>query len=253
MKRVTNHRIHIVVPARNEESLLPAALRSVREAIDHADRALRLDIAPHPTCLPRVALEFGHLDATLTVVAHRSTDRTAEIGRTWADLVVELPSGSIGEARNSGHPGSLDEITRFAHRHGSLLMTDADSTVPKHWILEHLLHLRDGASIVAGTVKVEEWSDWPPNLRAHYEAEYARDGNHVHGANLASATTAFAQLGGFRKLDSGEDQDLVDRALGLGLRVDWCESAAVTTSARRTARASQGFADYLGELEASGA
>lgn len=246
--------VDVVVPARNEEELLPTTLRSVRTAITTAARLLGTGgpvSASGASCHPGASLPPGRLDATVTVVADRCTDRTVEVARRDADRVLELCANSPGEARGRGFvevEGPDPRALRFPGRWR--VTTDADSTVPEHWILEHLLHHEMGADLVAGTVTVTNWAERPQPLRARYELDYASRQNHVHGANLGIADDAYRAAGGFRPLHVGEDQDLVDRCLALGLRVDWCRAAPVATSARRAARAVGGFAAYLNQLEA---
>lgn len=243
--------VDVVIPARNEDALLPEALQSVRAAIAAAECELRGDlpnVLRAATCYPGVYLARGQLDITVTVVADRCTDRTVEVARRWADRILEVDAGSPGQARRHGF---ADQRNRGGSVGRWLLSTDADSVVPECWIIEHLLHRSAGADVVAGEVAVTDWSGRPPTLRTLYEAEYSSRNDHTHGANLGLTDGAYRVVDGFRALATGEDQDIVDRCLELGFRVDWCASAPVITSARRAARAIDGFAAYLNELEAT--
>lgn len=66
--------------------------------------------------------------------------------------------------------------------------TDADSMVPQDWIARQMRYADQGARVVAGTVEVDSWLDWPAGLRGHYgafcDSGHGAGGNHVHGANL---------------------------------------------------------------------
>lgn len=245
---MVTYRVDIVIPARDEAVLLPRALASVRRAVRYASRML---VSPPPearpaprSCLPGTRLERAGLDATVTVVADRCADGTVAIARRGADRVLEVSASSVGEAR---HRGSEDPHAVPADRW--VLASDADSMVPEHWLLEHLKHMSDGADAVAGHVRVDDWTERAPELAELYEAEYARRTDHVHGANLGISGAAYAELGGFRPLAVGEDQDLVDRCRGAGFRVDTCALAPVVTSARRVPRARDGFSAHLDALE----
>ena len=254
------YRVDIVIPARNEQDLLPRALTSVRRSVAVAAEYLRRPTATGraPSCVSGLKFAAGVLDARVTVVADRCTDDTVVIARRLADRVLAVDAESVGDARDRGcatpwgravddHLGRplAEERTRTM----VLLTTDADSTVPDHWVLEHLAHRVDGADAIAGTVSVKDWGERDPALPERYLREYARSTDHVHGANLGIGQGAYARLDGFRSLQVGEDQDLIDRARAIGLRVDTCPAAAVITSARRAARAPDGFSDYLDALE----
>lgn len=92
--------VEVVVPARNEELLLPIALRSIRSAIRAVDRLSHSGRAVIPGgCFPAAMLETTAVRVRLTVVADRCTDRTVDIARNWADRVLEVDSGSPGIAR----------------------------------------------------------------------------------------------------------------------------------------------------------
>ncbi|GAA2181981.1 glycosyltransferase [Leucobacter tardus] len=255
-----SYRVDIVIPARNEQDLLPRALTSVRRSTAAASEYLRRPTAAGrtPSCVSGLVFAAGVLDARVTVVADRCTDDTVLIARRLADRVLLVDAESVGDARDRGcgapwgravddHIGRPRAGQRKSN--AMLLTTDADSTVPAHWVLEHLAHRVDGADAIAGTVAVEDWGGRDGALPERYCREYARSTDHVHGANLGISQGAYAQLDGFRSLQVGEDQDLIDRARALGLRVDTCHAAAVATSARRTARAPDGFSDYLDALE----
>jgi glycosyltransferase involved in cell wall biosynthesis len=75
-------KISIVVPAFNEEKLLPAALDSIRAA--------------------RAAFDSRGWTSELVVCDNNSTDRTAEVARAGGAAVVFEPFNQIARARNAG-------------------------------------------------------------------------------------------------------------------------------------------------------
>lgn len=240
----TQH-VQVVIPARDEEELLPAALRAVRASLRHAESALAGNGFPHSLgcgCRPPVSGGWSprRLEARLTVVADLCTDRTVEVAVKLADHVIESSSGSAGAARSEGYPLPGE---------GLLLCTDADSVVPRGWVLEHLRHYWAGADAVAGAVKVRDWSPHTDALRRAYEQKYADERDHVHGANLSVTPAAYEAVGGFAALDVGEDRDLVQRLRNAGFCVHECTDMPVTTSARRKSRVTGGFADHLNALQ----
>jgi hypothetical protein len=72
----------------------------------------------------------------------------------------------------------------------------------------------------------------------------------VHGANLGFSAAAYLRAGGFPDVPTGEDHALVAALEAVGCRVLRTRALTVVTSARREARAPDGFSDYLAELDA---
>ena len=95
--------------------------------------------------------------------------------------------------------------------------------------------------------------DWTPHgaqaelLRWHFGQTYfdVDAHRHIHGANLGVSAAAYRRAGGFRNLARSEDVDLVHALEATGAHIAWSSRPRVTTSARRVARASGGFADAL--------
>ena len=102
-------------------------------------------------------------------------------------------------------------------------------------------------------MRVDDWEDYPtPVLHAYRQRYRAADGHrHIHGANLGIRVDAYQRAGGFQPVRSDEDVRLVVSLVESGAHIVWSGSNCVVTSARRGARASGGFADYLASLEGS--
>jgi glycosyltransferase involved in cell wall biosynthesis len=222
-------RFAVVVPAYDEEELLPACLAALS--------ACAAPVAPLPV--------------ELIVAADSCTDHTIEAARAVGATVIEVAVRNVGAARAAGMDHAL--------RHGPdglwLATTDADSRVPAGWLSAHLRYRAEGAQLVVGTVAVDDWARWPESVRGTYDARYragigASGHRHVHGANLGCDATAYENAGGFAPLPHDEDRDLVARMLGAGARVRYDVHRPVITSARLAARAPDGFAAFLGELAA---
>ena len=221
--------VGVVIPARDEQELLPACLSSLAVAIDRVRLPVRVVVA---------------LD--------RCTDRTAEIvaGFRSAGLPVRpvpVCRPGVGAARAAGVRALLagcrsDRLW--------LATTDADSRVPPDWLVRQLAHVRLGAEVVAGTVRVADWSAQPPGVGERFAASYRPEPGHRHrhGANLAFSRARYLAAGGFAELDRDEDVDLIARLEAIGSVLVWAADLPVTTSARRVGRAPGGFAGYLAEL-----
>ncbi|GLZ43748.1 glycosyltransferase [Actinokineospora sp. NBRC 105648] len=219
------NRAAIVVPAHDEELLLPACLDALATALSEVD-----------------------LPVSITVVADACSDRTAAIARAHGVRVLEIAARNVGIARATGFTAALADGADGLW----LATTDADSQVPRRWLADQLTAAADGVDVVAGTVTVDSWAARPPWLPAVYTALYATDARHVHGANLAFTATAYQSVAGFAPLACGEDNHLVDLMRHAHLRVWHTDHDPVVTSARPSTRCTGGFATHLAELTETG-
>lgn len=214
----------MVVPAHNEQALLPSCLRSIGAAAEQI------------SCPVEVI-----------VVLDDCTDGTAACVRPPMGAVT-VSGRSVGQARKVGfESSSWDEETWFA-------TTDADSVVPGNWLRAQLDAALGGADVFAGTVVGDDWARWPTEVAERFSAEYqASDGHrHVHGANLGMWAAVYFGVGGFALVDHDEDVDLVTRLRVAGVPIAWSAQAPVITSTRSRGRLTGGFADHLRGLESAG-
>ncbi|QNP49147.1 glycosyltransferase [Diaphorobacter aerolatus] len=213
--------IGVLIPARNEEATLEACLKSVRASATHA-RGKGLDV---------------HVVVTLD----QCTDDSDPIARQWADTVLQTDVGNVGLARKM----AADRLIALGV--DWIASTDADSVVPKDWLWAQ--HACD-ADVFCGIVKVENWEDYDSAVVAAFHATIPTDGHpHIHGANLGLSARAYRLSGGFQPAQAHEDVELIRRCEAAGLQIARLIEPAVTTSARRDARARGGFGDFLLELE----
>lgn len=223
--------VGVIIPAHDEQDLLPSCLASLRQAI----REIR------GTGLP----------VHLVVVADACRDRTAEIARQAGAAVVSVSARCVGTARAAGAREVLRRTRHLDPEDVWLATTDADTLVPARWLREQARYAGLGWDAVAGTVRVENWRGHPPGVRSAFAERYNAGSGphpHVHGANLGVRAAAYLRAGGFTGVRTGEDHSLVaalHRTGGLVLRT---RALPVVTSARRDARAPLGFGHYLTEL-----
>ncbi|MFJ6699006.1 glycosyltransferase [Streptomyces sp. NPDC091272] len=237
----------VIVPACNEQSLLPAALDAIGTA------------ARHP------ALESVRV---VTVVAADScTDGTAAIARSAGALVVPVRYRNVGRARAAAVAAGLATLPAAGAGSAWIASTDADSRVPADWLAFHLARAEEGWEALVGTVAVDRWPPHSRNLAVRYHRLYEasrppaghrgpRDQGrtgwqhpHVHGANLGCSAGAYAAAGGFPPLPLDEDHGLVAALERAGARILRTPDCPVTTSSRLRPRARGGFGDHLARLD----
>nr|WP_254423181.1 hypothetical protein [Psychrobacter sp. DAB_AL32B] len=73
--------------------------------------------------------------------------------------------------------------------------------------------------------------------------------HHIHGANLSFSSDAYVAVGGFAHIACHEDVDLVRRFEAQSYAITWSNRVRVMTSSRLQARATEGFAAFLNNLE----
>lgn len=214
-----------VVPAHNERRLLPDCLRSIE-----------------------CAAEAVSVPVETIVVLDSCSDGSGSVVPP-SMRTVNVQCRNVGAARAAGFAasGSAGRADVW------FATTDADSTVPASWLVDHLSHWADHDAVV-GTVGVD-WSEYSPRTRSLYTEHYGRrpqrEHGHIHGANLGMRADLYHRIGGFRSLAVAEDVDLVNRMRAAGARIVWDEWNVVRTSDRRDPRARGGFGDYLRMIEHS--
>jgi glycosyltransferase involved in cell wall biosynthesis len=182
-------KISVVVPAFNEERLLPASLLSIRQAMQGLDR-------------------YGWT-SELIVCDNNSTDRTAEIAKCAGAQVVFEPVNQISRARNTG-----------AGRAGGdwIFFVDADSAPTVELFLEAADAIRGGCLAGGSTVTF----DHPPfgvALVAGIWNALSRVKGWAAGSFIFCESAAFREVGGFsEELYASEEIDLFRRLKRLARR-----------------------------------
>jgi cellulose synthase/poly-beta-1,6-N-acetylglucosamine synthase-like glycosyltransferase len=222
--------ISVLIPARDEEDLLPRCLQSVLEA--------RAALAGRATCDVIVAVD-------------RSMDGSFEIARTLlgsVGAVIRSEAGVVGVARAMAAKEALRQRALGASTVW-LANTDADCWVPRAWLTDQLEFADSGVEAVAGTIDVDSFEEHEAHVRQRFRSTYLlhSDGTHphVHGANLGVRADAYLRAGGWADLRTAEDHDLWARLRASGARTLSPSHLRVVTSGRRVGRAPMGFAGAL--------
>lgn len=220
----------VLIPARNEEALLPRCLDSVLKAID--------SVSPYAT-------------TDIIVAADKCTDRSfaiAEASLRCAGTVVPVNAGAAGAARAQAARVALNRLRRTLSRCW-IANTDADCVVPPHWLIDQLRLAYLGIEAIAGTVAVDSFDEHGPEVESRFRASYTihPDGTHphVHGANFGIRADAYVEIGGWSPLETAEDHDLWNRLARDSRQMLSASHIEVVTSGRRVGRAPRGFAGAL--------
>jgi hypothetical protein len=224
---VTIEAVGVVVPARDEEALLP-------QCLDNLELAVRA-VLPLPVCV--------------VVVLDSCLDRSADVvaARPWV-TAVHIDAGNVGLARRAGTDEVLARYAGLVPESVWLATTDADSSVPGGWLSGQLALAADGWEAVVGTVSVADWSGHDPRVTRRWGESYraVEHHPHVHGANLGFTAAAYLEAGGWPALPAHEDVALLNRLKSR--RIVSTATLPVVTSARRDPRAAGGFGDALSGL-----
>ena len=214
--------IGVVVPANDEEALIGRCLAALEVA------------ARHPA-LCGEAVE-------IVVVLDACRDATQQVALARGATCIAVEARNVGIARATGASALIAQGARW------LAFTDADSAVAPDWLARQV---ETAADAVCGVVCIDDWGDYSAEARASYEAGYvdADHHRHIHGASLGVSSSAYVRVGGFAPLRCSEDVELVRRLHGQGATIRWTNAVRVHASARRVARAPDGFAAHLRHVE----
>ena len=181
-------KISTVIPAFNEERLLDASLREVRQAM-------------------AVFTKRGW-EAELIVCDNNSTDRTAQIAREGGAHVVFEPVNQIARARNTGAAAATGDW---------LIFVDADSHPSRELFAEVAEQIERGHCLAGGsTVRIETAHHLGRAGNALWNW-VSRTRRLMAGSFIFVEATAFREVGGFSsELFAGEELDLSQRLKKLG-------------------------------------
>jgi peptidoglycan/xylan/chitin deacetylase (PgdA/CDA1 family) len=208
-------KVSVVVPARNEEQLLPFCLDSLKR-------------------------QTFSLPYEVIVVDNASQDRTAGVAREMGARVEFEPHRGVTWARQKGLEASRGEVLAYV---------DADSRVPPDWLerLWDTLDRNPRAAAVSGGILFSRGRNWQGNLHRWSNAltlfgdkslrlVCGKTGS-LWGANFAARRNALIKAGGFNKniLFYGDDTELSLRLRKVG-QIKFEKKIVVESSPRRFER-----------------
>ncbi|STY29644.1 Predicted glycosyl hydrolase [Legionella wadsworthii] len=222
--------IYILIPARNEEDLLPRCLSSLLKA---------------SSVMP------SNIQIETILCVDASTDKTFEIGTKILNkkgTVLNIDKENVGAARRYAAQYAL------SHYSGPLeycwiANTDADCKIPLNWLQKQIVWANQRVHAIKGIIKVDSYAQHCDEVSNLFEKDYNinEDGTHphIHGSNLGIRADVYQDVGGWSELPTAEDHDLWNRLSRLNLNLVSDASLFVMTSGRKMGRAPLGFADKL--------
>jgi glycosyltransferase involved in cell wall biosynthesis len=200
-------RLSIIIPAFNEEKLLPETLRRIR-----------------------VAMESLAGECELIVVDNESTDKTREIAESFGAKIVTESVKNIGAIRNTGSKEATGEVFIFF---------DADTFITEDLLVVIDEKMRD-PKCFGGAVDVDYGNFERPWLRFMKSAWkfWGPIFNMKQGAAQFFRRDVFDAIGGYdERIYLGEDIDIYWRATKYakqnGGTLSFIEDPKVVTSTRR--------------------
>ncbi len=257
----------VVVPARNEEELLPSALRSLAE-----QRTLDGKSLPHE--LYEVIL-----------LINNTSDRSTQIANSFRRLYPTFRLHVIERlfSKSQAHIGHvrrllMDEACRRLEAVGgmdaAILSTDADSQVAPNWISANLNELAGGAEAVGGRIVIlpceQDLLDPATRTLHRYDHLYRRfvswiehrfdpephdpwpRHHHHYGASLAVPPQIYKAAGRLPLRRYFEDLAFHDALIQHDIRLRHSNRVKVFTSARLSGRARSGYSRQLTEWQKRG-
>ena len=263
-------RVTVILPAKDEQSLLPSAIRALAGQRDGAGRALA------PSSYEVLVLLNNCSDESLGAV------RAASAAHSHLRLQVEectLPPerAHAGTARRLLMDAAALRLAAGGRQRGVIISTDADTEVAADWIHQNCVALDQGADAVGGLIELgaeerRHMGRTDTELLLAYERDrryqalvawlessvdpdpydpWPRHLDHF-GASLACTAAIYEQAGGIPAVTPLEDVAFVQALRRVGARIRHAPAVRVTTSARLDGRASVGLSWQLRQWKLAG-
>jgi GT2 family glycosyltransferase len=257
----------VIIPARNEEAILPRTLDALRDQRDLANDPL------DPASYEVVLLLNNCTDASLSVAAeYQAAHSEFQLHIAVRDLPPE--QAHVGTARRLLMDTAWQRLRDVPH--SAILSTDGDTVVAQDWIARNLAALFRGphriqmADVVGGVIHLfpddrtvlertspGTWLAYQRDrdlqrLIAHLESildpdpadPWPRHLEHF-GASLACTPEIYARCGGLPPIKPLEDVAFNDELRKVGARIRHCPNTHIFTSARLDGRAEVGLSGQL--------
>ena len=238
----------MVVPARDEETLIGSCLRSLAE---------------------QEGISFREFEVLL--VLDRCTDateqRALEVAAEYPDLylyTLEGPGRGAGHARRVGMEEAHGRLMSLDRPDGLIASTDADTVVASNWLSVQLEAAARGAKAIGGHIELRDdvdlprgvsgWRDEQGHLRQDEllstsgpddEPRTRTEHWRFSGASLALTAVTYQEIGGLEPRAALEDEYLERTLESRSVPIERPLAVKVATSARLVGRAKRGLARDL--------
>jgi hypothetical protein len=238
----------VVVPARDEETLIASCL----EALARQER-----VAHH---------EYEVL-LVLDRCADETEGRAREIGGVHPSLQLHFldgPGQGSGPARKVGMDAACARLFQVGRPDGLIACTDADTVVAPDWLAAQLRAVSEGARAIGGRIELADDGSLPEHIRYRHAEEGRRRQEHLlshpageaqhwqfSGASMTLTAAVYKQIGGLEPLTALEDEHLEKVLRRHDVPIHRLLSVRVKTSPRLVGRATRGLSDDLARIARS--
>jgi len=194
----------------------------------------------------------------IVLVADACSDGTVAAARAAADAlslaldVIPGPGTGSGGARRAGMDAAAERLLSAGRPNGLLATTDADTRPAPDWLARQLIHLGNGALVVAGLVELDSAelhgavrrrreSDAAVRLADVRALDPAAAHHHFAGASLGMTAAAYRQVGGLEPTAALEDEAFAERLQAHAIPILRASDVRVRTSVRTDGRARRGL------------
>ncbi|CAN5475463.1 hypothetical protein BH10ACI4_BH10ACI4_26790 [soil metagenome] len=252
----------VIIPARDEELILPRTLDSLRCQKDFNGNSLDHDSY-------EVLLLLNNCTDSSFAVAAKYQASYPTFRLLVGSVQFPVERAFVGTARRMLMDTAYSRLTLRRHQDFAIcgiLSTDADTAVSSNWIASNLSALESGADVVGGVIHLlpedlETLSAVYPAVEGAYQQDqtlqkmvaelesildpdsadpWPRHLQHF-GASLACTPEIYARAGGLPPARALEDVAFVDALRKVGARIRHCPRTHVFTSARMDGRAEVGL------------
>jgi hypothetical protein len=253
----------VIVPARNEEQLLPRTLEALRLQVDQNG-------GPLPSKHYEVILLLNNCTDNSEAVAVQYQQAHPDFQLHVAMRILPPAEAHVGTARRLLMDTAYSRLHNKNAPRRAILSTDADTVVAPDWIVRNLAAIHAGADVVGGVINLlpDDLTDLQRQDAGTHLA-YQRDRQlqaltaqlesmldpdpadpwprHLQhfGASLACTTSMYALAGGLPPVKPLEDVAFLDALRKVGARIRHCPQTHIYTSARLDGRVQVGLSGQL--------